>query len=147
LEHLRTTPNEARRAGVAINQDGRVRTAFDLLSRPDQGWADLSRLWPELTGVPEDLRDQIEIDARYGVYLDRQAADIKAFRRDEELSLPADLDYGDVGGLSIEARQRLAKARPASLGQAARLEGITPAALTALLAHVKRRGRARQASR
>jgi tRNA uridine 5-carboxymethylaminomethyl modification enzyme len=135
------TPSEARRHGMTINLDGRPRSGLDLLSYPEISLGDLVRLWPELADVAPDIAEQAEIDARYGVYLDRQNADIKAFRRDEALSLPADLDYAQVPGLSIEARQRLDRARPASIGQAGRLEGITPAVLTVLLAYIRKSNR------
>jgi tRNA uridine 5-carboxymethylaminomethyl modification enzyme len=97
-------------------------------------------MWPELADIAGESGEQLEIDAHYAGYIDRQAADIRAFRRDEALVLPDDLDYGRVGGLSTEAREKLAAARPATLGAAARIPGITPAALTALLGFVKRRG-------
>jgi len=136
---LAVTPTEARRAGLRVNLDGQRRSAFDLLRYPDVGLPQLSAIWPELGTIPADVLEQIEIDARYAGYLDRQEADIRAFRRDEALALPSDLDYAAVGSLSNEVRQRLAAARPATLGAASRLEGVTPAALIALLRHVRRR--------
>ena len=99
----------------------------------------LAELWPQVAGWAPEVREQVEIDAGYAGYLDRQAADAEAFRRDEDLRLPAELDYGAVGGLSNEVREKLAAVRPLTLGQAARIEGVTPGALTALLAHVRRR--------
>ncbi len=99
----------------------------------------LSAIWPELAGLSPVVAEQIEIDARYAGYLDRQEADIRALRRDDALLLPSDLDYATVGSLSTEIRLALTKARPATLGAAARLPGVTPAALAALLGHVKRR--------
>jgi tRNA uridine 5-carboxymethylaminomethyl modification enzyme len=98
----------------------------------------LGRVWPEIGAWDAATREQIEIDALYAGYLDRQAADVEAFRRDENLRLPAELDYWAVGGLSHEAKEKLSAVRPQTLGQAARIEGVTPGALTALLAHVRR---------
>jgi len=138
LRNRSLTPSEARRHGLTINLDGRSRTGLDLLSYPDISLEALVPVWPELAALSPEIVEQTEIDARYGVYLDRQAADIKAFRAQEHLALPDDLDYGAVSGLSTEARQRLMRARPASLGQAGRLEGITPANLTVLLAHLRK---------
>jgi tRNA uridine 5-carboxymethylaminomethyl modification enzyme len=136
---LTLTPVEARRAGFNVNPDGQRRDLFQLLAYRDIGFADLARLWPQIGDWAPDVREQIEIDATYAGYLDRQDADVAAFRRDEQLVLPAELDYARVGGLSNEARERLAAVRPATLGQAARIEGVTPGAVTALLAHVRRR--------
>ena len=140
VERLRATPPELARAGFNINQDGVRRSAFTLLAYPDITLSRLAAMWPELAGIPGESAEQLEIDAHYAGYIDRQAADIRAFRRDEALALPDDLDYGRVGSLSAEAREKLAAARPATLGAAARIPGITPAALTALLGFVKRRG-------
>jgi len=136
---LSLTPGEAARHGLRLNQDGVRRRAHDLLGYPDIGMERLAAIWPELGRLAPAIVEQLEADALYAGYLERQEADISAFRRDEALGLPAGLDYGKVAGLSTEARERLASARPGSLGQAARLEGVTPAALVALLAHVKQR--------
>ena len=135
---LTLTPGEATRAGFKVNADGQRRDVTQLLAYPDIGFDDLMRLWPQLASWPAAVREQIEIDAAYAGYLDRQQADVDAFRRDEALRLPDDLDYAGVGGLSNEARTKLAAVRPQTLGQAARIEGVTPGALTALLAHVRR---------
>jgi tRNA uridine 5-carboxymethylaminomethyl modification enzyme len=125
-----------------LNQDGQRRSAFELLSYPGIGIADLTRVWPEMFGPLDlDIANHLEIDAKYAVYLERQAADVEAFRRDENLLLGDEIDYTTVTGLSNEARQRLAAARPRTIGQAARLDGLTPAALTLLAAHLKRRER------
>jgi tRNA uridine 5-carboxymethylaminomethyl modification enzyme len=145
LGALTITPSKATGFGLALNQDGVSRSAFDLLGYPNVKWADLCRIRPELQGIRADVVEQLEIDAGYAGYLDRQEADIVAFRRDEELKLPPDLDYASVGGLSAEMQERLSRARPVTLGQAARLPGITPAALVALLAHVKKESRRRSA--
>ena len=133
------TPNQAASAGLPVKADGQRRTLTELLAYPTIGFEDLARIWPQILGWSPAVREQIGIDAAYAGYLDRQAADVAAFRRDEDLTLPATLDYAAIGGLSNEARQKLAAVRPLTLGQAARIEGVTPGALTALLAHVRRR--------
>jgi tRNA uridine 5-carboxymethylaminomethyl modification enzyme len=135
---LAATPDALRGHGLEVNRDGARRSVADLLRYPEITVARLRAIWPELGGLRPDVVEQLEIDARYAGYLQRQAADVVAFRRDEALSLPDDLNYGAVGGLSTEVRERLDAARPATLGAAARLPGVTPAALTALLAHVRR---------
>jgi tRNA uridine 5-carboxymethylaminomethyl modification enzyme len=133
------TPAEAAKVDLPVKADGQRRDLMQLLAYPAIGFADLARLWPQIGDWPPAVREQIEIDASYAGYLDRQAADAAAFRRDEDLRLPADLDYGAIGGLSREAREKLSVIKPLTLGQAARIEGVTPGALTALLAHVRRR--------
>ncbi len=145
MRALNLTPNEARRHGIAIRLDGVRRTALDLLSLPEVEFANLRAVWPELADLAPDAVAQLEVDAQYAGYLDRQDADILAFRRDEALRLPDDFDYGAVHGLSTEAAQKLAAIRPATLGQAARIDGVTPAALTLVLAHARKRGAARKA--
>jgi tRNA uridine 5-carboxymethylaminomethyl modification enzyme len=135
---LTATPNALNRQGLKINLDGRRRSAADLLRYPDVDWARLTGIWPALTEVPPAVAEQVEIDARYAGYLERQEADIHAFRRDEALRIPDELDYGRVGSLSSEVRQKLAAARPATLGAASRIPGVTPAALVALLRYVRR---------
>ena len=139
---LSITPTEAGRHGIALNQDGHRRSAFELLSYPGIGIADLTRIWPDVFGpLDPEIATHLEIDAKYAVYLERQAADVEAFRRDENLKLDDDIDYATVTGLSNEARHRLSAARPRTIGQAARLDGLTPAALTLLAAHLKRKER------
>jgi tRNA uridine 5-carboxymethylaminomethyl modification enzyme len=135
------TPNEADRHGLALNKDGQRRSAFELLSHPNIAIADLAKIWPRFGDLPPKIAEQVEIDAKYDVYLSRQAADIAAYRRDESLKLPEGLDYSQLRGLSNEVRQKLNSARPRTIGQAARMDGITPAALTLLVAHLKRNGR------
>lgn len=143
---LALTPAEAGRHGLKVNQDGRQRSMADLLSYPVISWDDLQRVWPQIGSWSEDVAEQIQIDAIYHGYLDRQEADILAFRRDEGVRIPAGLDYTAVGGLSNEVREKLVAASPATLGQAARIEGVTPGALTALLAHLKRLERERRSA-
>ena len=135
------TPNEADRHGLALNKDGQRRSAFELLSHPNIAIADLAKIWPRFGNLPPKIAEQVEIDAKYDVYLSRQAADIAAYRRDESLQLPEWLDYSQLRGLSNEVRQKLNATRPRTIGQAARMDGITPAALTLLVAHLKRNGR------
>jgi len=132
------TPSEAERFGFALKKDGQRRTAFDLLAYPDFGIAEVVRIWPELGTLARAIAEQLEIDAKYSVYLDRQAADIAAYRRDEALALPDDFDYAAMTGLSHEVRQKLAAIRPRTLGQAGRIDGVTPAAMTLLAAHLRR---------
>src|SRR5262245_55486180 len=135
------TPNAAQRHGLALNRDGQRRSAFELLSFPTIGIDDLRAIWPRFGDFTPKILEQLEIDAKYDVYLERQAADIAAFRRDESLELPEAIDYGRIKGLSNEARQKLCAIRPRTIGQAGRIDGITPAALTLLVAHVRRKGR------
>jgi len=135
---LKLTPQQLRHHGLTVNADGVARSAADLLRHPDIAWPQIVAVWPELGAISPAIAEQLEIDGRYAGYLDRQEAEIHAFRRDEELILPADLDYAAVGSLSTEIRQKLAAARPANLGAASRISGVTPAALIALLRHVKR---------
>ena len=137
------TPSEAERHGLALKKDGQRRTAFDLLSYPNVGLEDLARIWPKLGGLAVTIAEQLEIDAKYAVYLDRQAADVASYRRDESLELTADLDYAGIAGLSHEVRQKLSAARPRTVGQAGRIDGVTPAALVLLAAHLRRGGRRR----
>src|SRR5262245_25923636 len=137
------TPNEAQRHGLALNRDGQRRSAFELLSFPTLSIEDLRAIWPRLNDFAPKILEQLEIDAKYDVYLSRQAADIAAFRRDESLELPDEIDYARVKGLSNEARQKLASIRPRTIGQAGRIDGLTPAALTLLVAHVRRKGHSR----
>jgi tRNA uridine 5-carboxymethylaminomethyl modification enzyme len=138
LDTLSLTPTEAHRHGIALNRDGIRRSAFQLLSYPEITWDRLATVWPQLQAVPPALADRLCTDATYAVYLDRQKADIAAFRRDEAVALPALLDYGSIAGLSNELRLKLDTVRPLTLGQAARIEGVTPAALTLLAAHARR---------
>jgi tRNA uridine 5-carboxymethylaminomethyl modification enzyme len=144
LRELSLTPNQAQRHGIVIKLDGVRRSAAELLSFPDVTFAQLAQVWRDLGGLAPDVIEQLEIDAQYAGYLDRQEADIIAFRREEGLRIPADLDYAAVKGLSTEAGEKLELIRPDTLGQAARIDGITPAALTLVLAHVRAKASARQ---
>ncbi|HEX3953158.1 MAG TPA: tRNA uridine-5-carboxymethylaminomethyl(34) synthesis enzyme MnmG [Stellaceae bacterium] len=144
-DELRMSPTALRRQGVAVNADGVPRSVNELLAHPDIDVVRLAAIWPQLGGLAPEIAEQLEIDARYAGYLERQARDIAAFRRDEALALPDMLDYAAVGSLSAEIRGKLAAARPATLGAAARISGVTPAALVALLQYVKRRPEIRAA--
>jgi tRNA uridine 5-carboxymethylaminomethyl modification enzyme len=138
---LSLTPNEAGRYGLALRKDGQRRTAFELLSYPDIGLGEVARIWPRLGELAPKIAEQVEIDAKYEVYLSRQAADVESYRRDESLVLPDDIDYAALTGLSNEVRHKLQAHRPRTVGQAGRIDGITPAALTLLVAHVRRRSK------
>lgn len=133
------TPTQAMKAGLALNQDGKPRSAYELLSYPAIGLPELAKIWPKFAGLSPKIGEQLETDAKYEVYLKRQAADVAAFRRDEAIGLPDDLDYAALSGLSNEAKQKLSAARPRTIGQAARLDGVTPAALALILANLRRR--------
>jgi tRNA uridine 5-carboxymethylaminomethyl modification enzyme len=132
------TPKEAEPFGISLNKDGQRRTAFELLSYPNITISDITKVWPRFAELPAKVAEQIEIDAKYEVYLSRQAADIAAFRRDESFELPADFDYVALPGLSNEMKQKLQTHRPRTIGHASRIDGVTPAALTLLVAHVRR---------
>ena len=137
-ESWQMTPNQAGDKGLHIRADGVRRNMIELLAYPSITWQDLAAIWPDMAGWDDETRFQIETDARYAGYLDRQKADIEAFRRDEALQLPKDIDYLSLEGMATEVRQKLAAARPVTLGQAARLDGMTPAALTLLLHHARK---------
>ena len=132
------TPKEAERHGIALNKDGQRRSAFEILSYPNIGIADLAKVWPRFAELNPKIAEQIEIDAKYDVYLSRQAADVAAYRRDESFALPDNLDYAGLPGLSNEVKQKLQTHRPRTIGHASRIDGVTPAALTLLVAHVRR---------
>ena len=137
---LSITPNEGNKHGLSLNQDGQRRSAFELLAYPEIEWATVSAIWTELSAIDPVIATHMEIDAKYDVYLARQAADVSAFRRDEGLVLTG-VDYADVPGLSNEARHKLETARPRTIGQAGRIEAMTPAALAILAAYLRRRTR------
>ena len=137
-ESLTHTPNVLRDKGLSVNADGKPRSAYDLLAYPDIGWAEIETVWPQFSHLTFAQKEFVETEALYAAYVERQARDIAAFQRDEGLRIPDNLDYGAIGGLSNEVRGKLQASRPATLGQAARIEGVTPGALTALLAHVRR---------
>lgn len=138
LQARTISPREASKIGVALNQDGQRRSAFDLLSYPHISYTQLASAWPELAAFCQPIRDRVTSDAVYAVYLDRQAADVASYERDAALSLPDALDLNAISGLSGELKAKLAAQRPGDLAQAGRIEGMTPAALTLLAAHARR---------
>ena len=138
LEQLTISPTAARRAGVAVNPDGAARTAFALLSYPEVTSEDVVRLWPALSAMPMDILEQLAVDAQYAVYIDRQAADVAAVKRDEGRAIPDWLEFKALPGLSNEVRQKLELVRPATIAQAQAVEGMTPAAITLLLSAIRR---------
>ncbi|WP_414832403.1 tRNA uridine-5-carboxymethylaminomethyl(34) synthesis enzyme MnmG [Afifella sp. YEN Y35] len=146
LRECSVTPSEARRRGLPINQDGIRRSAFELLAYPEIEWSAVAAIWPELGEADSATQKHLTTDARYAVYLERQEEDVAALRRDEAIGIPSDFSYADLSGLSNEVRERLELVRPASLAQAGRVEGVTPAALTLILAHLKRAARDRRAA-
>jgi tRNA uridine 5-carboxymethylaminomethyl modification enzyme len=140
------TPSEAARYGLSLRKDGQRRSAFELLSYPDIGIADLARIWPAFGDLAPKIAEQLEIDAKYAVYLSRQTADVESYRRDESLILADDTDYATLPGLSNEVRHKLQTLRPRTIGHAGRIDGITPAALTLLVAHLRRRKPAKRSA-
>jgi len=145
LKALSITPNAAARSGLQINQDGRRRSAFELLGFPKMDIARLEAIWPELADISDKIRKQVEIDARYASYIDRQAADVEALHKDEGIKIPIDFDFSTISGLSNELQQKLAAYRPSTLAQATRIDGMTPAALLLLRAHLKKAPRRQSA--
>jgi len=142
MRSLNLTPNEAQKYGISIRLDGVRRTAMDLLSLPEVDLPKLALIWPQVGAFATDIVEQLEVDSQYAGYLDRQDADILAFRKDEGLKLSDAIDYRAIAGLSTECAIKLGRIRPATLGQAARIDGVTPAALTLVLAHVRSAKRA-----
>jgi tRNA uridine 5-carboxymethylaminomethyl modification enzyme len=140
LESSGITPSQAVRHGLEINKDGRRRTAFELLSYPGVDMARLAAIWPAIGAMDCAIAAQLCVDARYASYVDRQQADVAAFRKEEGVRIPVDFDYAALAGLSAEVRQKLEALRPATLAQASRMEGVTPAALMLLLAHLRKGG-------
>ena len=138
LRSLSLTPTEAARHGLEVNQDGRRRTAFDLLALPEVDLSRLAWIWPRIGDIASAIAAQVAVDARYASYVSRQELDVAALRKDEALRIPAAFDFGNISGLSTEVRQKLERHRPGTLAQAGRIDGITPAALLLLLAHLKR---------
>ncbi|MTI18471.1 tRNA uridine-5-carboxymethylaminomethyl(34) synthesis enzyme MnmG [Rhodobacteraceae bacterium RKSG542] len=140
FESSRISPSEGRKRGLPINQDGVKRSAFDLLAYPDITLEQILEVFEELSDVDLTYAKQVAVDAMYAVYLERQAADIEALKRDEELIIPKTINYDDLAGLSNEVKQKLIDVRPATIGQASRIDGVTPAALTLLLSYIRRNG-------
>lgn len=138
VSRLQATPTELNAANIKVNQDGTRRSVAALLAYPHVTWNQLETIWPELSAIDPGIREQIEIDSMYAGYMDRHEADIEAYRKDENLILPKDLDFAAVGSLSNEIRQKLEHVKPTTLGEAARIPGVTPAAVIALLRYVKK---------
>lgn len=132
------SPNKLEKNGIMINHDGKKRSAFDLLSFENISFNDVNNIWPETKIIKDDIREQIEIETQYAGYLDRQREDIIDFKREEELTLPKNLDYKTIGSLSNEIVEKLTLVRPPTLGAASRISGVTPAAIIALLRYVKK---------
>jgi tRNA uridine 5-carboxymethylaminomethyl modification enzyme len=139
LESHTLTPSEARKQGLELNQDGIRRSAFELLSHSDLSLARLSRIWPALGAIPANVAERIETEARYSVYLDRQSADVALLEREEARTIPVDLDYAAMAGLSNELKHKLSTRKPGSLAEAQRIDGMTPAALAILITHARAR--------
>jgi tRNA uridine 5-carboxymethylaminomethyl modification enzyme len=138
LKAMTATPRELEAHGIIVNRDGARRSAFDLAAQTQFSLAVLARVWPQLGNIPTHLVRRLEADAKYSVYLDRQAKDVARYRRDDSAALPPDLDYGRLSGLSNEIKQKFIAVRPVSLGQARRIEGVTPAALALIAAHARK---------
>ncbi|QYA14532.1 tRNA uridine-5-carboxymethylaminomethyl(34) synthesis enzyme MnmG [Rhizobium sp. AB2/73] len=138
LRSLTVTPNEAEKAGMHLNKDGQRRSAYELLSHPGQSVENLSRLWPELRCIERNVAEAIEIEAAYAVYMDRQTADIVQARKEEERVIPPEFDFSVLSGLSNELKQKLEVARPKNIAQASRIDGMTPAAISLLLAYLRK---------
>ena len=132
------SPNKLEKNGIMINHDGKKRSAFDLLSFENVSFSDVNNIWPETKFIKDDIREQIEIETQYAGYLERQREDIIDFKREEELTLPKNLDYKTIGSLSNEIVEKLTLVRPPTLGAASRISGVTPAAIIALLRYVKK---------
>ena len=139
LNSAAMTPNEAQKLGWKVNQDGQRRSVWEFLAYPTIDMVAIEAAFPQVSALAGPIKAQLEIEAMYAGYIERQKEDVAALRREESLGLPEDLDYSAVGGLTNEVRAKLEMIRPATLGQAGRIEGITPGALTALLAYVRRR--------
>jgi tRNA uridine 5-carboxymethylaminomethyl modification enzyme len=127
-----------REHAILVNQDGVRRSAFDLAAQPEFTIVELTKVWPELASLEPTIARRLEADAKYSVYLDRQDEDVARFRRNESIAIPADLDYSGMSGLSNELRQKVLTIRPNTIGQAGRMEGMTPAALALVAAHARR---------
>ncbi len=140
LKQLNVTPSEAEKTGLHLNKDGQRRSAYELLSYPGQSIESLSKLWPQLRSIERGVVEAVEIEAAYAVYMDRQTADIVQTRREEERLIPAEFDFAVLSGLSNELKQKLSLARPKNIAQASRIDGMTPAAISLLLAHLRKLG-------
>ena len=145
LENMTFSPAEAEKCGIHVNHDGVRRSAYRLLSMPDVSFEDLLLLAPDLTDLSTETREQLARDALYATFIDRQRADVALLKRDESHLIPANFDYGPLDGLSTELKMKLQRVRPETIAHAARIEGMTPAALTLILAVLRRNERQRSA--
>ncbi len=145
LRKLTLSPHAAESAGLPANKDGRIRSAYEYLSYPDIDFARLCEVWSELAQTANDLRELVEAEAIYATYVDRQKAEIDAFNQDAKITIAHDIDYDVISGLSNEVRQKLKERRPETIGHAARIDGVTPGALVLVIAHMRKRSRARLA--
>jgi tRNA uridine 5-carboxymethylaminomethyl modification enzyme len=138
LRSLSLTPNEAAQHGLHLNRDGQRRSAYEILSHPEMEIARLAQIWGELSAISPKVAEALEIEAGYAVYMDRQANDIRSAQRDEALVMPDNFDFDSISGLSNELKLKLRRAQPRTIAQAAKIEGMTPAAVTLLLALVRK---------
>ena len=143
MTSLTATPNQIKAHGVSINMDGIRRSAFDLLQHNHIAFADLCKIWPELSDIPPSIVEQLEIEAMYAGYLDRQEQDILSFKKEEEMTIPPDINFDELPSISTELKTKLKNIRPATIGSAGRIQGMTPAAIIALMAYIKKSGSAK----
>ena len=137
-ETLFITPTELEKHGVVVKQDGVRRSAFNVMSYNNVSYETIIKIWPQLASVAANIYEQVEIEARYAGYIKRQMADIEVFKKDENLKIRDDIDYTKIGGLSREMISKLSAVRPSTIGEASRIPGVTPAAITALLGYIKK---------
>ena len=137
-ETLQTTAKELDNLGIKVKNDGTKRTPLNVMSYDEVSRETINKLWPELSDMPNVVYEALEIEARYSGYIKRQMADIEVFKKDENLKLRDDIDYSKIGGLSREMVAKLSKVKPSTIGEASRIPGVTPAAITAILGFVKR---------
>jgi tRNA uridine 5-carboxymethylaminomethyl modification enzyme len=138
LEGLSVTPTEARKVGLEVNQDGRRRSAFHMLAFPGVTMARLGAIWPEIAAFDAKVAQQLETDAKYASYVDRQSADVEQLKRDEATAIPAWLDYSALPGLSTELKTKLKARQPDTIAAAQKIDGMTPAALMLLLLAIRK---------
>tara|TARA_B100001540_G_scaffold72822_1_gene65730 strand:- start:190 stop:627 length:438 start_codon:yes stop_codon:yes gene_type:complete len=139
MDKLTITPSKIQEFGVNISKDGIKRSANQILSQKSVDMAKIREIWPQITYVSREIDEQLEISSHYRGYLKKQNADILAFKRDENLIIPENLDYDRFSGLSNEVKTKFKIIRPKTMGQALRIDGITPAAVYILLSHLKRK--------
>ena len=139
MENSKISPSKALNFGINIAKDGVKRNAMQILSQKSVNMNKIRKIWPEIRYISNEVDEQLEIKAHYKGYLKKQSADILAFKRDENLQIPENLDYDQFSGLSNEVKSKFKKIRPKTLGQALRIDGVTPAAVYILLSHVKRK--------